>query len=99
MNDLTYVNAVSEGGFNYDNCLRNKALTDSKPQNQPKFTKTGTTIVGCVFKDGAVIAADTRCTAGSMVGSQRVEKLHDLAPNIWTAGAGTAADCQHVSGK
>jgi len=34
-----------------------------------------------------------------MVGDQKVEKLIELAPNIWTAGAGTAADCNHVSRK
>jgi len=41
---------LSEGGFNYDNCLRNKALTESKATNAQKFMKTGTTICGVVFK-------------------------------------------------
>ena len=29
--------------------------------------KTGTTIVGCKYRDGVVLAADTRATGGSIV--------------------------------
>ena len=32
-----------------------------------------------------------------MVGDKNCEKLHYLAPNIRCAGAGTAADCDHVT--
>ena len=45
------------------------------------------------------IAADTRATAGSIVADKNCEKLHVLAPNIYCAGAGTAADCDHVTSK
>lgn len=44
------MDALPVGGFNYDNCLRNKALTEAKPGNQQKYTKTGTTICGLVIK-------------------------------------------------
>ena len=27
--ELNYLNAIPQGGFNYDNCLRNKALMES----------------------------------------------------------------------
>ena len=43
------------------------------------------------------MAADTRATAGSTVGDKNCFKLHYLAPNIWSAGCGTAADCDHVN--
>lgn len=43
------------------------------------------------------MAADTRATAGSIVGDKNIIKLHELAPNIWSAGCGTAADCNHVN--
>jgi 20S proteasome alpha/beta subunit len=33
----------------------------------PKATSTGTTIVGCLFDGGVVIAADTRATSGPIV--------------------------------
>jgi len=45
------------------------------------------------------IAADTRSTAGHIVGAKNCEKIHYLAPNIRCCGAGTAADCDHVTGK
>lgn len=41
------------GAFNYDNCLRNKALTANKGlgmQTNVTTAKTGTTICGVVFK-------------------------------------------------
>ncbi len=32
-----------------------------------------------------------------MVGDKNCEKIHNLAPNIFCCGAGTAADCDHVT--
>lgn len=46
-----------------------------------------------------MLAADTRATGGSIVGDKNCEKIHYLAPNIFCCGAGTAADCDHVTGK
>lgn len=43
------------------------------------------------------MAADTRATGGSIVGDKNCEKIHNLAPNIYCCGAGTAADCDHVT--
>ena len=59
--------------------------------------KTGTTIVGCKFRDGVVLAADTRATGGSIVVEKNCEKIHYVAPNIYACGAGTAADTQFVN--
>eukprot|EP01035_Chromulina_nebulosa_P020371 gene20371-26439_t len=58
-------------------------ITDSSSQSSilPKAWKTGTTIVGIVFKDGIVLGADTRATA----------------PNIYCCGAGTAADTEKTT--
>lgn len=63
----------------------------------PKATSTGTTIVGCIFDGGVVIAADTRATSGPIVADKNCEKLHYIAPNIWCAGAGTAADTEFTT--
>ena len=41
----------------------------------PKATSTGTTIVGCLFKDGIVLGADTRATAGEIVADKNCEKV------------------------
>ena len=46
-----------------------------------------------------MLAADTRSTAGTVVADKNCEKLHYLAPNIYCSGAGTAADCEHTTGK
>ena len=51
--ELSYMKSLPLGGFNFDNCIRNKALEQSKPGNQVKTMKTGTTICGVVFKVSA----------------------------------------------
>jgi 20S proteasome subunit beta 2 len=83
-------------GLSFDNYQRNQFLA-AKGFGTPKATSTGTTIVGCKFAGGVVIAADTRATAGSIVADKNCEKLHRLAPQIWCAGAGTAADTEMVT--
>merc|ERR1712196_192029 len=63
----------------------------------PGFRKTGTTIVGCVYKDGVVLGADTRATGDTTVVDKNCEKIHKIADNIYCCGAGTAADTQQVT--
>ena len=63
----------------------------------PKATKTGTTICGLIFKDGVILGADTRATAGSIVAVKNCEKIHCIAKNIYCGGAGTAADTEYVT--
>ena len=98
-----------KAGFNFENCKRNAFLSQvrnydfalhfvtfrccQKGYQAPKVTKTGTTICAVVFKDGVVLGADTRSTGGDIVANKNCEKLHYMAPNIYCAGAGTAADC------
>lgn len=48
----------------------------------PKYVKTGTTIVGVIFKDGVVLGADTRATEGPIVADRNCEKIHYLAKNM-----------------
>lgn len=84
------------GGFSFDLCKRN-AFLEKKGVKGPKAWKTGTTIAGVVFKDGVVLAADTRSTSGSTVADKNCQKIHYMAPNIYCCGAGTAADCEFVT--
>ena len=99
-------------GFNFDLTLRNNTIfnqaTHGKASGEssygagdvaalPKAWKTGTTIVGIVYKDGVVLGADTRATGGSEVMDKNCEKIHYLAPNIWCCGAGTAADTEKTT--
>ncbi|EEH11479.1 proteasome component [Histoplasma capsulatum var. duboisii H88] len=83
-------------GFDFSNYNRNAAL-HAKGVPLPKATSTGTTIVGCIFDGGVVIAADTRATSGPIVADKNCEKLHYITPKIWCAGAGTAADTEFTT--
>lgn len=83
-------------GLSFDNYRRNQHLV-ARGVQAPNLTSTGTTIVGCKFDNGVIIAADTRATAGSIVADKNCAKLHRLAPTIWCAGAGTAADNDKVT--
>jgi hypothetical protein len=49
--ELNYLSSLPQGGFNFDMCIRNKALAESATMSQPvKTMKTGTTICGVIFK-------------------------------------------------
>lgn len=63
----------------------------------PGTMKTGTTIVGLIYKDGVVLAADTRATEGSIVCDKNCEKIHYIADNIYCCGAGTSADTENTT--
>ncbi|KAI6099863.1 nucleophile aminohydrolase [Pisolithus thermaeus] len=83
-------------GFDFSNSLRNDFL-QRKGVGLPKATSTGTTIVGCVFKDGIVLGADTRATEGEIVADKNCEKIHYISESIRCCGAGTAADTEFVT--
>ena len=89
------------GGFDFGLVARNARLAAAAgaTTRMPEPMSTGTTICGVVYAGGVVLGADTRATGGSEVADKNCEKLHNLAPNIYCAGAGTAADCEHVTGK
>uniref|UniRef100_A0A7E4ZST5 proteasome endopeptidase complex n=1 Tax=Panagrellus redivivus TaxID=6233 RepID=A0A7E4ZST5_PANRE len=82
--------------FNFDNVARNIALVECgmKP---PVARSTGTTIVGAIYKDGVVMGADSRATAGNIIADKQCEKVHKLTESIYACGAGTAADLDQVT--
>ncbi|KAI9890607.1 MAG: proteasome core particle subunit beta 2 [Vezdaea aestivalis] len=82
--------------MDFSNHNRNAAL-HARGVPLPKATSTGTTIVGCTYDGGVVIAADTRATSGPIVADKNCEKLHYISPSIWCAGAGTAADTEFTT--
>ncbi|KAI0631563.1 20S proteasome subunit [Trametes polyzona] len=83
-------------GFDFTNEVRNTFLTE-RGIPLPKATSTGTTIVGCLFKDGIVLGADTRATEGPIVADKNCEKIHYITDNIRCCGAGTAADTEFTT--
>ncbi|EEA07220.1 proteasome subunit beta type 7-B precursor, putative [Cryptosporidium muris RN66] len=91
-----YFQEKSSLGFNFDNSLRNEKLIKDGIKELPAV-KTGTTIVGVVCKECVVLGADTRATNGPIVADKDCDKIHRLADNIYAAGAGTAADLDHVT--
>ncbi|HLD00748.1 MAG TPA: proteasome subunit beta [Candidatus Nanoarchaeia archaeon] len=56
--------------------------------------KTGTTTIGMVCKDGVVLAADMRATAGNMIVDKRAEKVHVLTDDFAVTIAGVVSDAQ-----
>lgn len=89
-----------QGGFSFELFSRNQQLIKQlggQSSSLPKAWKTGTTIVGIIYKDGVVLGADTRATGGTEVVDKNCEKIHYLAPNIWCCGAGTAADTEKTT--
>jgi 20S proteasome subunit beta 2 len=92
---MDYLDCLPTEGFNLDLLQRNKLLEAEGLKSC--FRKTGTTIAGIMFEGGVILGADTRATGGSTVLDKMCEKLHYIAPNIYCAGAGTAADTQHVN--
>lgn len=89
-------NFSEPSGFSFTNYHRN--ATSLPPNFQPpKHLKTGTTIVGTIYKNGIILGADTRATAGDEVADKNCEKIHYLAPNIYCCGAGTAADTEKTT--
>ncbi|KAL2919992.1 proteasome core particle subunit beta 2 [Polyrhizophydium stewartii] len=93
---MTLAEPLPTGGFSFDNVARN-AMLAARGAKPPKATSTGTTIVGVIFKDGVVLGADTRATAGPIVADKNCEKIHYLAPNMYCCGAGTAADTEFTT--
>jgi 20S proteasome subunit beta 2 len=89
---------IPTGGFDFDNVSRNRMIGSLKgSEHLPKPMKTGTTIVGMVYKDGVVLGADTRATSDTEVAEKNCEKIHYIAPNLYCCGAGTAADTEKIT--
>lgn len=88
--------ALETSGFNFDNYQRNRFL-EKNGLALPKAVKTGTTIVGVVYKDGVVLGADTRATEDTIVADKNCVKIHYLNKNMYCCGAGTAADTSMVT--
>lgn len=61
-----------------------------------QFQKTGTTTLAVKCKDGIIIGADKRTTAGYEVVGRDSVKVHELNEYIYTTTAGNVADFQKI---
>jgi proteasome beta subunit len=62
-----------------------------------KSIKTGTTTLGIVCKDGIILAADKRATAGNFIANKTTEKVFPVADNVAITIAGLVSDAQMLS--
>jgi proteasome beta subunit len=56
--------------------------------------KTGTTTIGLICKDGLVLAADKRATAGNLIVDKKALKIHILEDQFAITTAGSVSDIQ-----
>ena len=56
--------------------------------------KTGTTTIGIVCKDGIVLAADKRTSAGYMIANKRTNKINQISDYAVITQAGLVSDAQ-----
>ncbi|ONK56819.1 uncharacterized protein A4U43_C10F13330 [Asparagus officinalis] len=54
----------------------------------------GTTTLAFIFKEGVIVAADSRASMGGYISSQSVKKIIEINPYMIGTMAGGAADCQ-----
>lgn len=59
-----------------------------------KEVQTGTTTLALVCKDGVVLAADRRATAGTLIAHKRTKKVYRLDENLGLTTAGLVGDLQ-----
>lgn len=64
------------------------------PTDLSKFKK-GTTTISMLFKEGIVVAVDSRATRGAFIAASTVQKYIPVTSNIIGTIAGTASDCQY----
>jgi proteasome beta subunit len=57
----------------------------------------GTTTVGILCKDGVVLVADKRASAGYLIANKDVDKIHKITPNMAVTMAGLVSDAQLIT--
>jgi len=62
--------------------------------DENEVTKTGTTTVGMVCKDGVVVATEARATMGTLIAHKATKKLYKIDEHLALATAGLVGDLQ-----
>ena len=57
-------------------------------------TKQGTTTIGLMCRDGIVLAAEKRATAGMFIADKKSEKIYKITDHLVITTAGTVSDAQ-----
>jgi proteasome beta subunit len=64
---------------------------------EKEVTKTGTTTLGMVCKDGVVMATETRATMGTLIAHKTTKKLYQIDNHLGLATAGLVGDLQTLA--
>lgn len=64
---------------------------------EDKKLYTGTTTIGIVCNDGIVLVADKRASAGYMVASKDMKKIHNISDEMAITMAGLVSDAQLIT--
>jgi len=64
---------------------------------QEKVTKTGTTTLGMICKDGVVVATETRATMGTLIAHKETKKLYKVDEHLALCTAGLVGDLQTLA--
>ncbi len=64
---------------------------------EQKNMKTGTTTVGVLAEDAAILAADTKATMGNLISNKTTRKIFPLSDNMGMTTAGLVGDAQFLT--
>lgn len=74
-----------------------KLVMDSNLSNfNNNIPSTGTTIAATVYKDGVILACDTRMTLGRYICSRAATKISQLTSHVYMARSGSAGHTQII---
>lgn len=86
--EFEYANVINPANFCYD--LKNS----TGPEKKLMDFKKGTTTLAFKFKEGIMIAVDSRASMGQYNSSESVRKVIEINDYLLGTMAGGAADCQ-----
>ena len=73
------------------------SLENSLIKEKPDVKKTGTTTLGIICKDAAVVAAEKKSTMGYLIASKESEKIIKIDDKIVMTTAGASGDAQTLA--
>ncbi|RLE48873.1 MAG: proteasome endopeptidase complex, archaeal, beta subunit [Candidatus Methanomethylicota archaeon] len=71
-------------------------FTGGQVDSSLKIAVTGTTTVGVICRDGVILGADRRVTAGHYIVHKKVKKIFKLDEHLAATMAGVVADAQQI---
>ncbi|KAI0224860.1 Proteasome subunit beta type-5 [Lamellibrachia satsuma] len=81
--------------YNFDSAQNLASFADGAGNDVKIQFNHGTTTLAFKFKDGVIVAVDSRATAGPWIASQTVKKVIEINPYLLGTMAGGAADCSY----